>query len=49
MERFLKYFVEIILIVIDDKNIKLEEITISHDFGAAGTTVSRQEKADFIF
>jgi fengycin family lipopeptide synthetase D len=49
MKRFLNYFIEIISIVSDDKNIKLKDINISHDFGTAGLDIINREDMDFGF
>lgn len=49
MERFLYYFTEIIAAVTEDKNIKLQDIQIAHDFGLAAPALNRQAESEFIF
>ena len=49
IERYMEYFKQIVSIVIANPGIKLEDITISHDLGAAKTAVLIEEDDEFGF
>jgi ribulose 1,5-bisphosphate carboxylase large subunit-like protein len=49
MKRFLSHLIEIISIVSADKEIKIADINISHDFGKAQSNIILGEKTDFVF
>lgn len=49
MERFSNYFIEIIRIVVENPDIKLGDIDILHDYGAAGLDMISRDETEFGF
>jgi acyl transferase domain-containing protein/acyl carrier protein len=49
IKKIKKHYIEILVQVINDLNIKLEDIKISHDLAAAKSKYLRQEEGDFGF
>ncbi|MCK4764921.1 MAG: amino acid adenylation domain-containing protein [Candidatus Aminicenantes bacterium] len=49
IKRFIKYFNDIISIVQQDREIKLEKIKISHDLIKPGSTALQEDQGDFVF
>ena len=47
--RYVEYFNEVINAVLDDGNIKIKDICVSHDFLEPETTLLQEADADFDF
>jgi tyrocidine synthetase-3 len=49
IERFIRYFKEIVSAVIENQAVKLEDIIISHDLAVTGKQLFHEERGDFAF